>query len=93
MTLVEADNIDQSVCAQARRLRLQRGDPLGLARIRRQPESRAPRIYPNTPHDDILTRCERAAFIDLDFVGGAFDATLRGGGAAGECAYRNRYKR
>jgi hypothetical protein len=44
-------------------------------------------------HDLILTLRELLRFIDLDFSGLPFDATLRGAGAAGEYAYRDRDKR
>ena len=93
MTLIQADNVDQSVRAQAARLSLQRGDSLGLAWIGRQPQGSAPRIHPKTAHDFILTRGEFARSIDLDFGGAPFDATLRDAGAARERAYRDGDKR
>ena len=72
---------------------MQRGDSLGLARIGRQPEGRAPRVHPKTAHDLILTRGEFGRFIDLDFGGAPFDAALRNAGAAGERAQRDGDKR
>lgn len=89
MTLIQADNVDQSVRARAGRLNLQRRDSLGLARISRQPEGSAPRIHPKTAHDFILTRGEFARSVDLDFGGASFEATLRDAGAARERAYRD----
>src|ERR1035437_3359513 len=93
MTLISAAYVDQPVRAQAGRLGLQRGDALGLARSAWKPEGGAPRIHPKIAHALILTLHELIRLIDLDLGGLLFDATLRGAGAAGEHAYRDRDKR